>query len=100
MPIRRGVEVTGFAQDDNGVDVHLAARRSRCARSTWSVPTAGAASIRKRAGIDFVGADATRSNLIAEVEVTEEIADRAAGSTSAASTGMHVDGGRHACGSS
>ena len=71
MPIRRGVEVTGFAQDDAGVDVHLA--EGEPLRTAYLVGADGGRSvIRKAAGIDFVGAEATRSHLIAEVEVTEE----------------------------
>ena len=44
---------------------------SRCGRSTSSAATEDAASS-EAAGIDFPGWDPTRSNLIAEVEVTEE----------------------------
>ncbi len=66
-----GCEVTGFAQDDTGVDV----RRSDCEplRAQYLVGCDGGRSlIRKAAGIEFPGWDPTRSNLIAEVEVTEE----------------------------
>jgi 3-(3-hydroxy-phenyl)propionate hydroxylase len=70
VPIRRGLEVTGFAQDDAGVDVHLAEEGPL--RTAYLVGADGGRSvIRKAAGIDFVGAEATRSHLIAEVEVTE-----------------------------
>ena len=48
VPIHRGREVTGFAQDDTGVDVALVRRRARCARSTSSDATAGAASSARR----------------------------------------------------
>ena len=41
-------------------------------RSTSSAPMADGVRSRKAAGIDFPGWDATRSNLIAEVEVAEE----------------------------
>ena len=82
-----GVEVTGFAQDDNGVDVHARRGRAAARARTSSAPTAGAASIRKAAGIEFPGWDATRSNLIAEVEVTEEIAAGHAATTRSGSTG-------------
>ena len=44
----------------------------RCGRSTSSGATEDAASIRRAAGIEFPGWDPTKSNLIAEVEVTEE----------------------------
>jgi 2-polyprenyl-6-methoxyphenol hydroxylase-like FAD-dependent oxidoreductase len=71
VPIRRGLEVTGFAQDDAGVDVHLA--DDDALRTAYLVAADGGRSvIRQVAGIDFVGAEATRSHLIAEVEVTEE----------------------------
>jgi 3-(3-hydroxy-phenyl)propionate hydroxylase len=71
VPVRRGVEVTGFAQDDAGVDVHLA--EGEPLRTGYLVGADGGRSvIRAVAGIDFVGAEATRSHLIAEVEVTEE----------------------------
>jgi 3-(3-hydroxy-phenyl)propionate hydroxylase len=71
VPVRRGVEVTGFAQDDSGVDVHLA--DGEPVRTTYLVGADGGRSVvRKAAGIDFVGAEPTRSHLIAEVEVTEE----------------------------
>ena len=67
----RGREVTGFAQDDDGVDVLLSDGESL--RAQYLVGCDGGRSVvRKAAGIDFPGWDATRSNLIAEVEVTEE----------------------------
>ena len=66
-----GCEVTGFAQDDTGVDVRLSGGESL--RSRYLVGCDGGRSlIRKAAGIEFPGWDATRSNLIAEVEMTEE----------------------------
>lgn len=71
VPVRRGLEVTGFTQDDAGVDVHLAGGATR--RTTYLVGADGGRSgVRKGAGIDVVGPDATRSHLIAEVQVTEE----------------------------
>jgi 2-polyprenyl-6-methoxyphenol hydroxylase-like FAD-dependent oxidoreductase len=66
-----GSEVTGFAQDDNGVDVELADARSLRARYLVGCD-GGRSAIRKAAGIEFPGWDATRSNLIAEAEMTEE----------------------------
>ena len=64
-------EVTGFAPDDTGVDVELADGRSL--RAQYLVGCDGGRSVvRRAAGIPFPGWDATRSNLIAEVEVTEE----------------------------
>ncbi len=73
LPVRiyYGSEVTGFAQDDTGVDVKLFDGRSLRAR--YLVGCDGGRSIvRKEAGIEFPGWDPTKSNLIAEVEVTEE----------------------------
>jgi 2-polyprenyl-6-methoxyphenol hydroxylase-like FAD-dependent oxidoreductase len=69
--VRYGREVTGFGQDDTGVDVELSDGRSL--RSRYLVGCDGGRSvIRKAAGIEFPGWDPTRSNLIAEVELTEE----------------------------
>jgi 2-polyprenyl-6-methoxyphenol hydroxylase-like FAD-dependent oxidoreductase len=66
-----GREVTGFAQDDTGVTVRLADGESLQARYLVGCD-GGRSLIRKAAGIEFPGWDPTRSNLIAEVEVTEE----------------------------
>ncbi len=69
--IRYGREVTGFAQDDTGVDVELSDGESL--RAQYLVGCDGGRSvIRRAAGIEFPGWDPTKSNLIAEVEVTEE----------------------------
>jgi len=69
--IRRGIQVAGLVQDDAGVDVHLA--DAEPLRTAYLVGADGGRSvIRKAAGIELVGAEATRSHLIAEVEVTEE----------------------------
>src|SRR5882724_10952262 len=69
-PIYRGIEVTGFTQDDAGVDIELTSGRSL--RAQYLVGCDGGRSlIRKAAGIDFPGSDPTTSNLIAEVEMTE-----------------------------
>jgi 2-polyprenyl-6-methoxyphenol hydroxylase-like FAD-dependent oxidoreductase len=71
VPIHREREVTGFAQDATGVDVELSDGRSL--RADYLVGCDGGRSvIRKAAGIDFVGWDATTSWLIAEVEMDEE----------------------------
>lgn len=68
---RYGCEVTGFAQDDTEVDVRLSGGESLRAR--YFVGCDGGRSlIRRAAGIEFPGWDPTRSNLIAEVEMTEE----------------------------
>ncbi|HEY2201218.1 MAG TPA: FAD-dependent monooxygenase [Solirubrobacteraceae bacterium] len=69
--IEYGVEVTGFSQDDGGVTVECSDGSSR--RALYLVGCDGGRSvIRKAAGIGFPGWDATRSNLIAEAEMTEE----------------------------
>ncbi len=64
-------EVTGFTQDDAGVDVRLTDGGRLHAQYLVGCD-GGRSVIRKAAGIDFPGWDPTRSNLIAEVEVTEE----------------------------
>src|SRR6185436_10031130 len=71
VPIHRAREVTGFAQDDTGVDVALSDGQSL--RAKYVVGCDGGRSlIRKAAGIEFPGWDATTSWLIAEVEMAEE----------------------------
>jgi 2-polyprenyl-6-methoxyphenol hydroxylase-like FAD-dependent oxidoreductase len=71
VPIYRGREATGFAQDDAGVDVELSDGSSL--RAEYLVGCDGGRSlVRKAAGIAFPGWDPTISNLIAEVEVAEE----------------------------
>ena len=71
VPILYGSEVSGFTQDESGVDVQLSDGRSL--RAQYLVGCDGGRStIRKTAGIEFPGADPTTSNLIAEVELAEE----------------------------
>src|SRR5215212_9526273 len=72
LPVRiyYGCEVTGFAQDVTGVDVRLYGEPLRARYLVGC--DGGRSTIRKAAGIEFPGWDATRSNLIAEVELTEE----------------------------
>ncbi len=71
VPIYRGREVAGFAQDDTGVDVRLSGGQSL--RGEYLVGCDGGSSvIRKAAGIEFPGWDPTTSCLIAEVEMDEE----------------------------
>ena len=71
VPIYRGREVTGFAQDDTGVDVALSDGQSL--RAEYLVGCDGGRSlIRKAAGIEFPGWDPTTSNLIAQVKMAEE----------------------------
>jgi 2-polyprenyl-6-methoxyphenol hydroxylase-like FAD-dependent oxidoreductase len=70
VPVYRGIEVSGFGQDETGVDIELSDGRSL--RADYLVGCDGGRSlIRKAAGIDFPGSDPTTSNLIAEVEMTE-----------------------------
>ena len=70
-PIHYGNSVTGFAQDERGVDVQLSDGKSL--RAQYLVGCDGGRStIRKTAGIEFPGSDPTTSALIAEVELAEE----------------------------
>ncbi|MBS2024557.1 MAG: FAD-dependent monooxygenase [Deltaproteobacteria bacterium] len=65
----RGVEVTGFTQDAEGVDVTLS--DGRTLRAQFLVGCDGGRSlVRKQAGIDFPGWDASVSYLIAEGTMT------------------------------
>jgi 3-(3-hydroxy-phenyl)propionate hydroxylase len=71
VPVYRGTEVTGFAQDADGVDVGLADGRSL--RAEYLVGCDGGRSlIRKAAGIGFPGWDPSISYLIGEVDMDEE----------------------------
>lgn len=73
LPVRiyRGREVSGIAQADTGVDVETPGGRSL--RAQYVVGCDGGRSvIRKSAGIDFPGWDASVSSLIAEVEMADE----------------------------
>lgn len=71
VPVRRGIDADGFAQDDAGVELALA--DGRCLRACYLVGCDGARSrIRKAAGIGFPGWDATTSWLIAEADTAEE----------------------------
>ena len=71
VPIYREREVTGFAQDDTGVDVELGGGQSLRARYLVGCD-GGRSTIRKQAGIDFPGWDPSLSYLIAEVAMSEE----------------------------
>jgi 3-(3-hydroxy-phenyl)propionate hydroxylase len=71
VPVYRGRDVTGFAQNGTGVDVELADGQSL--RTDFLVGCDGGRSvIRKAAGIEFPGWDPSVSSLIAEAEMTEE----------------------------
>ena len=70
VPILRGREVVGFAQDDTGVDVEIS--DGQTLRAEYLVGCDGGRSlIRRRTGIDFVGLDPSTSWIIAEVKTTE-----------------------------
>jgi 2-polyprenyl-6-methoxyphenol hydroxylase-like FAD-dependent oxidoreductase len=71
VPIHYGIEVTGFAQEDTGVDVQLADGQSLGAEYLIGCD-GGRSLVRKAAGIEFPGWDPTTSSLLAEVEMTEE----------------------------
>ena len=71
VPISYGVEVTGFAQDEGGVDVELS--NGIGLRALYLVGCDGGRSlVRKAAAIHFPGWDATTSSLLAEVEMAEK----------------------------
>jgi 2-polyprenyl-6-methoxyphenol hydroxylase-like FAD-dependent oxidoreductase len=71
VPIYRGREVTGFTQDDTGVDVEVSDGQSL--RAEYLAGCDGGRSlVRKATGIEFPGWDPTTSSLIAEVELAEE----------------------------
>jgi 3-(3-hydroxy-phenyl)propionate hydroxylase len=71
VPVLRRRVVLGFAQDGDGVDVQVSG--GRALRAQYLVGCDGGRSVvRKAAGIDFAGWDATASWMIAEVEMSEE----------------------------
>ena len=73
LPVRvlHGCEVTGFDQDDTGVDVELSDGEPLRARYLAGCD-GGRSLIRKEAGIEFPGWDPTTSKLIAEAEMEDE----------------------------
>jgi 2-polyprenyl-6-methoxyphenol hydroxylase-like FAD-dependent oxidoreductase len=67
----RSREVTGFTEDDTGVDVDVSDGQRM--RAQYLVGCDGGRSlVRKTAGIEFPGWDASTSSLIAEVEMTRK----------------------------
>jgi 3-(3-hydroxy-phenyl)propionate hydroxylase len=71
VPTYRGREVTGFTEDEHGVEVALSDGASL--RAEYLVGCDGGRSlIRKQAGIEFAGWDASVSYLIAEGSMSEE----------------------------
>jgi 3-(3-hydroxy-phenyl)propionate hydroxylase len=71
VPIYRSREVTGFTQDDGGVHIELSDGASFDAEYLIGCD-GGRSLIRKAAGIEFPGWDATTSWLIAQADTTEE----------------------------
>jgi 2-polyprenyl-6-methoxyphenol hydroxylase-like FAD-dependent oxidoreductase len=85
VTFHRGREVTGFTQDESGVEIEIAGGgggaggggagggAGESLRASYLVGCDGGRSvIRKSAGIDFPGWDASISYLIAEVEMADE----------------------------
>jgi len=79
VPIYRSRELTGFAQDDTGVTIELSdgladgLSDGASLRASYLVGCDGGRSVvRKAAGIEFPGWDATTSSILAEAEMTEE----------------------------
>ena len=71
VPIYRGRQVTGFTQDGTGVDVAVSGGQT--CRAEYLVGCDGGRSlVRREAGIDFPGWDASTRSLIAEAELAEE----------------------------
>lgn len=69
--IRRGCEVVGISQDEDGVSVELA--DGTRLRSRYLVGCDGGRSaVRKLVGVDFPGLPATVETLLGEMEVTED----------------------------
>jgi 2-polyprenyl-6-methoxyphenol hydroxylase-like FAD-dependent oxidoreductase len=71
VPVYRGREVAGFAQDDAGVDVEIAGGEPLRARYLVGCD-GGRSLVREGAGIEFPGWDPSVSSLIAEVELRDE----------------------------
>ena len=71
VPILRGRELVGFTQDQTGVDVIIS--DGSILRAQYLVGCDGGHSlVRKTAGIDFVGTEASSSWIVAEVEMDQE----------------------------
>jgi 3-(3-hydroxy-phenyl)propionate hydroxylase len=72
VPVYRGRDVTGFAQDEAGVDVEVS--DGAPLRAAYLVGCDGGRSlVRKAAGIEFPGWEPSVSSLIAEAEMRDEI---------------------------
>ena len=71
VPIYRGRDLTGFTQHDTGVTIDLSDGASL--RASYLIGCDGGRSlVRKVAGIEFPGWDATTSSILAEAEMAEE----------------------------
>jgi len=71
VPIHRGAEVSGFVDNDAGVDIQLSDGRSL--RAAYLIGCDGGRSlVRKAAGIAFPGTEPTTSSIIAEGELATE----------------------------
>ena len=70
VPLYRGIELTGFTQDEYGVTIALSDGQSLQAQYLVGCD-GGRSLVRKLAGIDFPGAEATTSNIIAVAELAD-----------------------------
>lgn len=69
-PVQWDSPVTGFRQDDSGVEVEVGGTHPRRIRAAYLVGCDGGRSaVRKLAGIGFDGTDATVTGMIADVEL-------------------------------
>ncbi|KAH0444376.1 hypothetical protein A8H39_34520 [Paraburkholderia fungorum] len=71
VPIYRGRELMGFTQNATGVAIELSDGASLRARYLVGCD-GGRSLVRKTAGIEFPGWDATTSSILAEAEMTQE----------------------------
>jgi 2-polyprenyl-6-methoxyphenol hydroxylase-like FAD-dependent oxidoreductase len=69
--VQRGAGVTALTQDADGVDVELDDGRTLRARYVVGCD-GGRSTVRKLAGIEFPGWDATSSSILAEAKITDE----------------------------
>jgi 3-(3-hydroxy-phenyl)propionate hydroxylase len=93
VPTYRGREVAGFVQDDSGVDVQLL--DGGALRAKYLVGCDGGRSfVRKHAGIDFPGWEASISALIAEAEMIEPQLGLRKTDKGVQAIGKHEDGKR------
>ena len=72
VQVMRRMEVTGVVSHDEGVEIQLASNDPLRARYVVGAD-GGRSVVRRAAGIAFIGPDATRSTLIAEAQMSEEL---------------------------